>query len=215
MKRLYISAAVITALSLPAWVPVVALSSPDRPLPVIHAPPTPRVWLGGVNPPSTLPAERRQQRHRYLLRKRYLETKQDLAEARAAAQLKAWLLYESTTTTTTPYVPPVTTTTQPYVYVPPATTTTVAPSYGYSSSSNSTYGYVDPSSLPWPASCIVGVESNGYNVSNGVAYGYYQYIPSTWLAYCGCSDPYATDFSFGYQTEVFNRTPSSNWADGC
>jgi hypothetical protein len=210
MKRLYISAAVITALSLPAWVPVVALSSPDRPLPVIHAPPTPRVWLGGVNPPSTLPAERRQQRHRYLLRKRYLETKQDLAEARAAAQLKAWLLYESTTTTTTPYVPPVTTTTQPYVYVPPATTTTVAPSYGYSYGGG---GYVDPASLPWPWSCIIRIESGGTNTSAGDGGGYFQFEPGTWAG-SGLAWP-PTQYSFQTQFNYAQSISLSNWQDGC
>jgi hypothetical protein len=214
MKRLAIAIGALTALSLPAWVPAVALSSPDLQT-RIHSPPTPRVWLAGVYPTSTLPTEHWQQRHRFLLRKRFLATKRSLAEARAAAQLKAWQLYESTTTTTQPYVPPVTTTTQPYVYVAPVTTTTAAAaSYGYGDP------YVAPSSQPWPVGCILGVESGGTNNPGGDGGGYFQFEPTTWTNVTGLAAP-ATMYSWQTQLNAFWTLYDQQgglypaWQDGC
>ena len=96
--------------------------------------------------------------------------------------------------------PPVTTTTAPYVYTAP----------------ESTYGYVDPASLPAPWDCIVSVESNGTDAQNPTssASGYFQFLDSTWTAVSGLAAP-ASAYSFAEQYAVAQEAPLSSWEDGC
>lgn len=141
-------------------------------------------------------------RHHYLLRKRWLETKQDLEERQDAAQARAYVPPAPTYVAPTPEV---TTTTQPYV----------APS------APSTYGYVDPSSLPYPWSCVVAVESHGYNVWNSGgsgASGYFQFMPSTWqgLGYSGDAIDYPFSTQYAGAQSLYAQQGLGPWAgDGC
>ena len=219
MKRVPIFVAALAALSLPAWVPAVALSDPAR----VPAPAPPRVWDAGIDGRHYTTGwylayiHRRAEHGRYLAHVRHWRARHAYLEhLRHVAQVHEYLLYlryhaeqaaaaqaqaqaAAATTTTLPYVAPTT--------IPYTTTTTSAPQ------SYNAGGYVDPSSLPYPWSCIVRVESGGTNTSAGDGGGYFQFEPGTWAG-SGLSWP-PTQYSFATQYAYAQSISLSNWQDGC
>jgi hypothetical protein len=204
MKRIHfirtVTVIVLAAAIAPPLALIEAVSSSAAVGPVLT--PAPRVWDAGIDGrfyftpwyDQFIHARARharwlahwERRHRYLLRKRYLETKQDQAEARRAPREGRR---------------------------GPERVLPVSPPASYGSGDP----HVDPSTLPYPWSCIMSVETGGYNVWNSGgsgASGYFQFMPGTWQAYCGCPGD-AIDYSFNFQYAVAQKTPLDNWQDGC